>query len=126
LTKVAASISRFQQHSQGVLRGEANGNRLRTSVILSLDRSIEIKSKMAKLSPSAQNPMLFSVILPESGITRDDHNSLLTSDVRIDENIRCHAMNPNEIECFVHCPFLMYTTIVASFGGILFGFGNQL
>lgn len=71
---------------------------------------------------TARNPMSFSVILPASGIILDDCNS----DIRIDENIRRHAMNPNELECFVHCPFLMYTTIVASFGGILFGFGNQL
>ena len=32
------------------------------------------------------------------------------------------ALNPTELECFRHCSFLMYSTITASFGGIIFGY----
>ena len=40
----------------------------------------------------------------------------------IDSAAAHRSLNPSELECFQHCPFLMYATITASFGGIIFGF----
>ena len=39
------------------------------------------------------------------------------------DNVAAHrSLNPTEMDCFMHCQFLMYSTITASFGGIIFGF----
>lgn len=40
----------------------------------------------------------------------------------IDTAAAHRSLNPTEIDCFTHCPFLMYSTITASFGGVIFGF----
>eukprot|EP00596_Hydrurales_sp_CCMP1899_P000511 CAMPEP_0119036800 /NCGR_PEP_ID=MMETSP1177-20130426/4751_1 /TAXON_ID=2985 /ORGANISM="Ochromonas sp, Strain CCMP1899" /LENGTH=545 /DNA_ID=CAMNT_0006997177 /DNA_START=355 /DNA_END=1989 /DNA_ORIENTATION=+ len=40
----------------------------------------------------------------------------------VDEDLARVALNPTEWNCFRHCSFLMYTTIVASCGGIIFGY----
>jgi sugar porter (SP) family MFS transporter len=40
----------------------------------------------------------------------------------IDSAAAHRSLNPTEIDCFKHCPFLMYSTVTASFGGVIFGF----
>lgn len=40
----------------------------------------------------------------------------------IDSAAAHRSLNPTEIDCFKHCPFLMYSAITASFGGVIFGF----
>ena len=40
----------------------------------------------------------------------------------VDEESAHSSLNPTLLDCIRHCPYLMFSTIVASFGGILFGF----
>lgn len=55
-------------------------------------------------------------------ITKDNKTEKNNEAVEIDETAAHHSLNPTELECFRHCPFLMFATIVTSFGGILFGY----
>lgn len=43
-------------------------------------------------------------------------------DEEIDGAAAHRSLNPSELDCFKHCPFLMYATVTASLGGIIFGF----
>ena len=40
----------------------------------------------------------------------------------IDDVAAHRSLNPSELDCIKHCPFLLYSTLCASFGGVIFGF----
>ena len=40
----------------------------------------------------------------------------------IDDMAAHRSLNPTELDCIKHCPFLLYSTVCASFGGVIFGF----
>jgi hypothetical protein len=52
----------------------------------------------------------------------DENNGQVAREEEIDEVAALRSLNPSELDCFKHCPFLMYAIITASFGGVIFGF----
>ena len=59
---------------------------------------------------------------PAMKASKDDVATESSLDEEIDDVASHRSLNPTELDCFKHCPFLMYSTITASFGGIIFGF----
>ena len=60
----------------------------------------------------------FSVLVPEC--QAENGMATLLDNIEIDETRQ--TVQPSAIGYFLSCPFLMFSTIVTSFGGILFGF----
>ena len=59
---------------------------------------------------------VFAKFIPEL----EEHHASV--DIALEEDHLAHSKYPTAAEILYLCPFLMFSTIVASFGGILFGF----